>query len=55
MLCFFSYYCAKYYGEGIRCIPNGILEKQIIAIIEDIGTDAIKIGILHSLELWLTL
>lgn len=34
--------------EGVHPIPLDILEGQIDAILSDIGTDAIKIGMLHS-------
>jgi len=39
--------------EGVRDIhpvPPEIIESQIDAVMEDIGTDAIKIGMLHSSE-----
>lgn len=35
---------------NIHAVPNNILKEQIIAILEDIGTDAVKIGMLHSSE-----
>jgi hydroxymethylpyrimidine/phosphomethylpyrimidine kinase len=34
----------------IHAIPNSTLEKQISAVLEDIGADAVKIGMLHSAE-----
>lgn len=34
----------------IHAIPTEILKKQIKAVLEDIGTDAVKIGMLHSSE-----
>ncbi len=34
----------------IHPIPNSMLRKQIIAVLEDVGTDAVKIGMLHSAE-----
>lgn len=34
----------------IHPIPNETLRKQIQAVLEDIGADAIKIGMLHSTE-----
>ena len=35
---------------AIHSIPNTMLRNQIIAVLEDIGTDAVKIGMLHSSE-----
>jgi len=34
----------------IHPIPVSTLEKQIIAVLEDIGTDSVKIGMLHNSE-----
>ncbi len=34
--------------QGIHPVPTAILSEQIKAILEDIGTDAIKIGMLHN-------
>jgi hydroxymethylpyrimidine/phosphomethylpyrimidine kinase len=34
--------------SAIHTVPNLILEKQIRAVLDDIGTDAVKIGMLHS-------
>lgn len=39
--------------QGVRAIhgvPPAILQAQIEAVVEDIGTDAVKIGMLHSPE-----
>ena len=36
--------------RAIHPIPNSILKSQIEAVLDDIGTDAIKIGMLHSSE-----
>ncbi len=36
--------------EEIHPVPSSIIEKQISAVIEDIGTDALKIGMLHNCE-----
>lgn len=33
---------------GVHPVPVEIIEQQIAAVIEDIGVDAIKIGMLHS-------
>lgn len=35
---------------GIHPIPVDVLEAQMRAVIDDIGVDAIKIGMLHSVE-----
>lgn len=35
---------------NIHAVPTNILKEQITAILEDIGSDAIKIGMLHSSE-----
>ena len=35
---------------AIHNVPTAIIEKQIEAILEDIGTDAIKIGMLSTVE-----
>lgn len=40
--------------EKIFPVPVDIIEKQIKAILHDIGTDAVKIGMLHSVEIILT-
>ncbi len=37
--------------RDIHTIPIPILKSQIEAILDDIGTDAIKIGMLHSVEI----
>ena len=37
--------------RDIHPIPSAILKSQIEAVLEDIGTDAIKIGMLHSPEI----
>ena len=36
--------------RGIHAIPVETLEEQIAAVLDDIGADAIKIGMLHSSE-----
>ena len=36
--------------RDVYAIPSEILRSQIEAVLEDIGTDAIKIGMLHSTE-----
>ena len=36
--------------SGVHAVPIDILEGQISAVIEDIGVDAVKIGMLHSAE-----
>lgn len=36
--------------QGIHSIPPAFLEEQINSVMEDIGTDVIKIGMLHSVE-----
>lgn len=36
--------------KGVHPIPPEIIEGQIEAVMEDIGADAIKIGMLHSAE-----
>ncbi len=33
---------------GIHPVPTDMIQKQIEAIMDDIGTDAVKIGMLHS-------
>jgi len=35
---------------AIHPVPADIIEKQIDAVLSDIGTDAVKIGMLHSVE-----
>lgn len=35
---------------GIHAIPTSIIQGQIRAVLDDIGADAIKIGMLHSVE-----
>jgi len=35
---------------SILALPNKMLKEQIIAVLEDIGTNAVKIGMLHSSE-----
>ncbi|CAG35645.1 bifunctional hydroxymethylpyrimidine kinase/phosphomethylpyrimidine kinase [Desulfotalea psychrophila] len=37
--------------RAIHSVPVEILQAQVLAVIEDIGVDAIKIGMLHSAEL----
>lgn len=37
--------------QGIFPIPPDMVGKQIRAILKDIGTDAVKIGMLHSVEI----
>jgi hydroxymethylpyrimidine/phosphomethylpyrimidine kinase len=37
--------------RDIHPIPGSILKSQIEAVLDDIGTDAIKIGMLHSTEM----
>ena len=37
--------------QDIHPIPGSILKSQIEAVLDDIGTDAIKIGMLHSTEM----
>jgi hydroxymethylpyrimidine/phosphomethylpyrimidine kinase len=37
--------------RAIHAVPPGMLRDQIDAVIEDIGADAIKIGMLHSAEI----
>ena len=34
----------------IHPVPVATLEAQIRAVLEDIGTDAVKLGMLHSVE-----
>ncbi len=41
--------------RGIHPIPLEILEAQIRSVLDDIGTDAVKIGMLHSSELILSI
>ncbi|CAG0911014.1 unnamed protein product, partial [Cyprideis torosa] len=36
--------------SAIHPVPIGTIEAQITAILEDIGTDSVKIGMLHSSE-----
>jgi hydroxymethylpyrimidine/phosphomethylpyrimidine kinase len=36
--------------EGIHPVPPSFIEQQIDAVLRDIGTDALKIGMLHSVE-----
>lgn len=36
--------------QAIAAIPIPVLEQQICAVLDDIGTDAVKIGMLHSEE-----
>ena len=36
--------------EAVHAVPHEILEGQIDAVLSDIGSDAIKIGMLHSAE-----
>ena len=36
--------------QAVHPIPTGIIKGQIDAVMEDIGADAIKIGMLHSTE-----
>lgn len=36
--------------NDIRPVPTDFLEKQIRAVLDDIGTNAVKIGMLHSSE-----
>ncbi len=36
--------------RAIHPIPIDVIEKQIEAILDDIGTDAVKIGMLHNAE-----
>ncbi|MCT4603507.1 MAG: bifunctional hydroxymethylpyrimidine kinase/phosphomethylpyrimidine kinase [Marinifilum sp.] len=36
--------------SNVHAVPNHILVEQINAVLNDIGTDAIKIGMLHSSE-----
>ncbi len=37
--------------SDIHSIPPEIVEKQITAVLSDLGADAIKIGMLHSVEI----
>jgi len=37
--------------EGIFPIPPDMVEKQIRAVLKDVGTDAVKIGMLHSVDI----
>lgn len=37
--------------RSIHAIPTQIVHDQITTVLEDIGTDAIKIGMLHSVEI----
>ena len=41
--------------RGIHPVPLEILEAQIRSVLDDIGTDAVKIGMLHSSELILSI
>jgi hydroxymethylpyrimidine/phosphomethylpyrimidine kinase len=36
---------------AIHPVPPEIIEKQLNAVLSDIGTDAVKIGMLHSVEI----
>lgn len=36
--------------SAVSPVPVDIIEKQIEAVLSDIGTDAVKIGMLHSVE-----
>lgn len=36
--------------EAVHAVPLDILEGQIVAVLSDIGADAVKIGMLHSGE-----
>lgn len=36
--------------EGIHPVPPAFLRQQIDAVLKDIGTDALKLGMLHSVE-----
>jgi len=36
---------------GIHAVPAGFVDQQIEAVLDDIGTDAVKIGMLFSVEL----
>src|SRR5687768_5215008 len=36
--------------RGIHAVPADILQGQIDAVVEDIGVDAVKIGMLHAPE-----
>ena len=36
--------------EAVHAVPLDILEGQIVAVLSDIGADAVKIGMLHSSE-----
>jgi hydroxymethylpyrimidine/phosphomethylpyrimidine kinase len=36
---------------AIHPVPVDLIKKQIVAVLEDIGTDSIKIGMLHSSEI----
>ena len=35
---------------GVHPVPTNIIEQQVLAVLDDIGTDAIKIGMLHNAE-----
>jgi len=37
--------------NAIHPVPVNIIEKQLYAVLSDIGTDAVKIGMLHSVEI----
>ena len=37
--------------RAIHAVPPAMLSQQIDAVLEDIGTDAVKIGMLHSAEI----
>ncbi len=39
---------------GVHPVPNNFIKGQICSVLDDIGADAIKIGMLHSSELILT-
>jgi hydroxymethylpyrimidine/phosphomethylpyrimidine kinase len=40
--------------NAIHPIPVDIIEKQAEAVLKDIGTDAVKIGMLHAVEIIMT-
>lgn len=40
--------------QGVHPVPIDIIEGQIEAVLSDIGADAVKIGMLHSAEVVLT-
>lgn len=41
--------------NGIYPIPVDMVEKQVGAVLNDIGADAVKIGMLHSVEIIMTI